>query len=171
VTPEDRLARQLTGLDQLPRGVRRLLAVLLSLLLFGVLVGSVILAASPQRPAHRSSSSDAERLQHSSRPGLSAARDRARRFLRGYLAYSYGHRRVSAIRDADPVLLRALEDQRVPPAARKRQPRIMALHLRESTPGVALATGTVADGSGIRYPLVFYLERRSRGWVVTRLAD
>jgi hypothetical protein len=66
VRPEDRLARLLTGLDRLPRGVRRLLAVLLSLLLFGVLVDSVMLAASPQRPAHRSSSSDAARAQRSS---------------------------------------------------------------------------------------------------------
>jgi hypothetical protein len=167
VRTEDRLARLLTGLDQLPRGLRRLL----SLLLFGVLVGSAMLAASPQRPAHRPLSSDAERAQRSSGPGLSAARDRARRFLRGYLAFSYGHGRVSEIRDADPRLLRALRDQRVPPAARQRRPRIVALQLRESTPGVAQATATVADGSGIRYPLVFYLERRSRGWVVTRLAD
>jgi hypothetical protein len=170
VRPEDRLARLLTGLDQLPRGVRRLLAVLLSLLLFGVLVGSVMLAASPQRPAHRPLSSDAERAQRSSGPGLSAARDRARRFLRGYLAFSYGHGRVSEIRDADPRLLRALRGQRVPPAARKRRPRIVALRLQESASGVAQATATVADGSAIGYPLVFYLERRPRVWVVTRLA-
>jgi hypothetical protein len=102
---------------------------------------------------------------------VSAARAPARRFLEGYLAFSYGHGRLSAIADADRQLLRALQGQRVPPAARKRHPRILALRVEESAPGVARATATIADGRAIRYPLVFYLDRRPAGWLVTRLAD
>jgi hypothetical protein len=101
---------------------------------------------------------------------MSAASGPAHRFLQGYLAFSYGHGRASAITDADPQLLRTLADQRVPAAARRRRPRIMALRVAQSVPGVAQATATVADGSGVRYPLVFYLERRPAGWLVARLA-
>jgi hypothetical protein len=163
VTPEDRLARLLVALAGLPRGAR----LLLPLLLFGLLIASLALAPSGGQP---SSSSDRGRAQRSE-PDLSMASGPARRFLQGYLAFSYGHGWVSRIRAADPRLLRALASQRVPPAARRRRPRIVALRVQESAPGVAEATAMIADGSGVRYPLVFYLERRSRGWLVTRLAD
>jgi hypothetical protein len=73
----------------------------------------------------------------------------ARRFLEGYLAFSYGHGRISAIHDADRGLLGTLEGQRVPAAARKRRPRIVALRVKQTAPGVAEATAMVADGSGI----------------------
>lgn len=169
--PEDRLARLLTGLDTLPRGARRLLAVLGPLLLFGLLVASLALAPSGGPPAQRPSSGDRGRAQPRSEPDVSVASGPARRFLRGYLVFSYGHGRVSAIGDADPQLLRSLAGQRVPPAARTRRPRIVALRMEESARGVVQATATIADGSGVRYRLVFYLERRSRGWLVTRLAD
>jgi hypothetical protein len=170
VSPGDRLARLLRALDELPRGVRRLLAAVVSLLLLGVLIAAVALAPSPERPVRRPSTGVRGRIQSPREPGVSAARAPARRFLEGYLAFSYGHGRLSSIRDADPQLLRALTGQRVPPAARKRHPRILALRVQESAPGVAQATATIVDGSGVRYPLVFYLERPSRGWVVTRLA-
>jgi hypothetical protein len=171
VSPEDRLARFLRALDELPSGARRLLAVVVSLLLLGLLIAAVALAPSPEQAAPRPSSGDRRPIQRASEPGVPAARAPARRFLEGYLAFSYGHGRLSAIADADPLLLRALQGQRVPPAARKRHPRILALRVDESAPGVARATATIADGSGIRYPLVFYLDRRPAGWLVTRLAD
>jgi hypothetical protein len=171
VRPEDRLARLLAALDRLPRRARRLLAVLVPLLLFGLLIASLTLAPSAEQPAHRRPINDGGRTHRPSAPVLAAARAPARRFLQSYLAFSYGHGRVSAIRDADPQLLRALAGQRVPPAARKRRPRVTALQVKESAPAVAQATATIADGSAIRYPLVFYLERRPRGWLVTRLAD
>jgi hypothetical protein len=161
----------LVALDRLPRPARGLLAVLVSLLLFGLLTASLTLAPSGGQPGHRRSSNDGGRTQHPSEPGLSAASAPAGRFLQGYLAFSYGHGRVSGIRDADPELLRALAGQRVPPAARKRRPRVTALQVKESAPAVAQATATIADGSAVHYPLVFYLERRPRGWLVTRLAD
>jgi hypothetical protein len=171
VRPEDRLAQLLTGLDRLPVGARRLLGVLLPLLLFGLLIASLALAPSGGQPAPRPPSNVGGHAQSRSEPVLAATSDRARRFLQGYLAFSYGHGPVSAIRDADPQLLQALAGQRVPPAARKRRPRITALRVEESAPDVAQATATIADGSGVRYPLVFYLERRPRVWLVTRLAD
>jgi hypothetical protein len=171
VSPEDRLARFLRALDELPSGARRLLAVVVPLLLLGLLIAAVALAPSPQRPAPRQSRGDRRPIQRASQQGVSAARAPARRFLEGYLAFSYGHGRLSAIADADPLLLRALQGQRVPPAARKRHPRILALQVEESAPAVARATATIADGSALRYPLVFYLDRRPAGWLVTRLAD
>jgi hypothetical protein len=170
VSPEDRLARFLQALDGLPRGVRRLLAVVVPSLLLGALIAAIALAPSPGQPIPRPSTGEGGRIQRAGEPDVSAARAPARRFLEGYLAFSYGHGRVSAITDADRQLLRALADQRVPAAARRRRPRIIALRVQQSVPGVAQATARVADGSGVRYPLIFYLERRSRGWLVTRLA-
>jgi len=171
VSPEDRLARLLRALDELPRGARRLLSVVVPLLLLGVLIAAVVLAPSPEQFAPRPSTGERGRTQPRHEPDVSAARAPARRFLEGYLAFSYGHGRASGIRDADPVLLRALAGQRVPPAARRRRPRITALRVEESAPGVARATASIADGSRVRYPLVFYLDRRPAGWLVTRLAD
>ena len=106
-------------------------------------------------------------------PALSAATDPAVRFLRGYLAYSYGRGSVRAIRDADPKLIASLRRARprVPPAARKRRPRITTLQVLPQALGTAQATATIADGSGLQYPLVFYLDRRPGGWTVTRLGD
>ncbi|HEV3485063.1 MAG TPA: hypothetical protein VG106_06630, partial [Vicinamibacterales bacterium] len=116
--PEDRLARLLVALDRLPRGARRLLAVLLPLLLFGLLIASLALTPSGEPSGQRPSSSDGGPVQRRSEPDISMASGPARRFLQGYLAFSYGHDRLSAIRDADPVLLRTLAGQRVPAAAR-----------------------------------------------------
>jgi hypothetical protein len=169
VRPEDRLAWLLMGLDRLPGGARRLLAVLLPLLLLGLLVFSLMIAPRGGRHAQRSSS-DGGRVPRAGAREV-AAGGVARGFLEGYLAFSYGHGRISAIHDADRGLLGALEGQRVPAAARNRRPRIVALRVKQTAPGVAEAAAMVADGSGIRYPLVCYLERRSRGWLVTRLAD
>jgi hypothetical protein len=171
VSPEDRLARFLRALDDLPRGARRLLAVVIPLVLLGALIAVVALAPSAQQPAHRSSTGKRGRVQSPREPDVSAARAPARRFLEGYLAFSYGHGRLSSIRDADRRLLRSLGGQRVPSAARKRRPRILALRVQESAPGVVRAAATIADGSGVRYPLIFYLDHRPRGWLVTRLAD
>jgi hypothetical protein len=171
VSPEDRLARFLRALDELPSGARRLLAVAVPLLLLGAVIAAVALAPSPEPPARRPSTGNRRPIQRTSEPDVPAARAPARRFLEGYLAFSYGHGRLSAIADADRLLLRALQGQRVPPAARKRHPRILALRVEQSAPGVARAAATIADGSGIRYPLVFYLDRRPAGWLVTRLAD
>ena len=56
------------------------------------------------------------------------------------------------------------------PAQRKRHPRVVALRVAAFSPGVARATAVVADGE-LRYPLVFFLDRRAGGWLVTRMAD
>ena len=102
-----------------------------------------------------------------------AAKAAAQRFLAGYLAFSYGRGRVSAIEAADPRLIGALERQRprVPPAARGRKAKVTSLQLLEQGRGAVQATATVNDGSGVRYPLVAYLDETASGWVVTRLGD
>jgi hypothetical protein len=102
-----------------------------------------------------------------------AAKAAARHFLAGYLAFSYGRGRVSAIEAADPRLIGALERERprVPPAARERAAKVTSLQLLAQGRGTVQATATVSDGSGVQYPLVAYLDETANGWVVTRLGD
>ena len=104
---------------------------------------------------------------------MSSATGPALGFLRGYLAYSYGRGPLDAIRGADRRLIASLRHSRprVPPAARKRHPDVTTLQVVAQAPGAAQATATIADGSGPQYPLVFYLDRRPGGWMVTRLGD
>jgi hypothetical protein len=187
MNPEDRIARALNALDDLPSTARRALMVSVPLLSAGAFVAAFALAPSGHggdAPAHRPVRQRpagapvvvaphplpaAAARNHS----LSTATDRALRFLRGYLAYSYGRGHLRAIPAADPKLLAALDraHPRVPPAARTRRPRITTLQVLPQAPGTAQATATITDGSGLQYPLVFYLDRRPSGWIVTRLAD
>ncbi|MGH2945812.1 MAG: hypothetical protein ACRDPC_06045 [Solirubrobacteraceae bacterium] len=183
----DRLARLLNALDGPPRGVRRGVMLILPLLLLAALIATFAIAPSggshraPQRPAHEPQPpapklvppSKSTPPPGSREPALSAATDPALRFLRGYLAYSYGRGSIDAIRDANPELIASLRRARarVPPAARKRLPRITTLQVLPQAPNTAQATATVDDGSGAQYALIFYLDRRARGWTVTRLGD
>jgi hypothetical protein len=187
MTPDDRLARVLKALDRLPRAARRALVGVLPLLLLAALVATFAIApsghsddASARRPTarHRPSGTAVVPRPRSTvpaapEPALSAATSPALRFLRGYLAYSYGRGPVHAIRAADPQLIAALRQARarVPPAARTSRPRSTTLQVLPQAPGTAQATATINDGSGPGYPLVFYLDRRPSGWTVTRLAD
>jgi hypothetical protein len=188
MTPDDRIARALSALDGLPPTARRALTAVIPLLLVAALVATSAIVPSGRggnAPARRSA--EPGRTAHapvlpSPRPApvaavrdssLSAATDPALRFLRGYLAYSYGRGRPQAIRAADPRLIAALRQARprVPPAAGRRHPRITSLQVLAQAPGTAQATATITDGSALQYPLVFYLDRRPSGWTVTRLAD
>lgn len=191
MTPEGGLARLLGALDRLPRGARRLLALMIPALLLGALVAAFALATARERRSQRSERGGAARAQtmkRTPRPtrdpaasrdvgqaALSAAIDPARRFVEGYLAYAYGLGRLSAIPDADPQLLRALAGQRarVPPAAARRRPRVSALRVTSRSPRMAqaTATATVAGASAVQYALVFLLERRAGRWTVTEIPD
>ena len=194
--PEDRLARLLASLDRLPRGARRALTVLLPLALLGALVASLVFAPSnrdheakpvagqtppptrstatppPSAPAREPDPTPPVGGDVGGGRPVAAAIDPARAFVESYVAFSYGRARLGAIRSADPALLRTFAGQRarVPPAQRKRHPRVVALQVRGFSPGVARATAVVADGE-VRYPLVFFLDRRPGGWLVTRMAD
>lgn len=187
MNPDDRIARVLKALDGLPRGARRALMAVIPLLLLAALVATFAIApsgrrdeASARRPTARHRPAGAAVVPPSRptvpaapEPALSTATDPALRFLRGYLAYSYGHGPVHAIRNADPQLITSLRQSRprVPPAARERRPRVTTLQVLPQAPGTAQATATISDDSGVQYPLVFYLDRRPDGWTVTRLGD
>jgi hypothetical protein len=188
VNPDDRIARALNALDHLPPRARRGLMAVIPLLLLTALLATFALAPSgrgeqvpARRPAAEHRPANAP-VVLTPRPApaaadrespLSAATNPALRFLRGYLAYSYGRGRLQAIRAADPQLIAALRQARprVPPAARTRRPRITSLQVLPQARGTAQATATITDGSRLQYPLVFYLDRRPSGWIVTRLAD
>ena len=193
--PEDRLARLLASLDRLPRAARRALTVLLPLALLGALVASLVLAPSNRDheakpagahtpPPTRSTATPTPTPAREPDPtppvggdiggggAVAAAIDPARAFVESYVAFSYGRARLGAIRSADPALVRTFAGQqaRVPLAQRRRDPRVVALRVGGFSPGVARATAVVGDGE-VRYPLVFFLDRRAGGWLVTRMAD
>ena len=188
MNPDDRIARALNALDRLPRTPRRALMALIPLLLLAALVAMFAIAASrggggttaPTPAARHRPTAGALVPARQPAPAAaahelarSAATDPALRFLRGYLAYSYGRGRLQAIRTATPELIAALRraHPRVAPAARARRARITTVQVLAQAPGTAQATATITDGSGLQYPLVFYLDRRASGWTVTRLAD
>jgi hypothetical protein len=189
VKPGDRIAAILDALDRLSPGARGALIVVSPLLLLAALVAAFAIAPHGRgggAPPPHSSTTDHPRTQPtlippsrpapataSTEPALSAATGPALRFLRDYLAYSYGRVSLTAIRNADPGLIASLRraHPRVPPAARKRRPRVTTLQVLSQAPSAAQATATISDGSGPQYPLIFYLDRRPGGWVVTRLGD
>ena len=192
--PEDRLARLLAVLDRLPRGARRALTVLLPLALLGALAAALVFAPSNRDheakpvagrtpPPTRSTPTPTPMPAREPDPtppvgsdigggAVAAAIDPARAFVDSYVAFSYGRARLGAIRSADAALVRTFAGQRarVSPAQRKRHPRVLALRVAAFSPGVARATAVVADGE-LRYPLVYFLDRRPGGWLVTRMAD
>jgi hypothetical protein len=189
VKPGDRIAAILDALDRLSPGARGALIVVSPLLLLAALVAAFAIAPHGRgggAPPPHSSTTDHPRTQPtlippsrpapataSTEPALSAATGPALRFLRDYLAYSYGRVSLTAIRNADPGLIASLRraHPRVPPPARKRRPRVTTLQVLSQAPSAAQATATISDGSGPQYPLIFYLDRRPGGWVVTRLGD
>ena len=193
--PADRLGQLLAALDRLPSGARRALTVLLPVALLATLVASLLLAPHTRhhetKPAGERTRPAAERVRPATRSparpdptppvgaqaggdvgagSVAAAIDPGRAFIESYLAFSYGKARRRAIRAADPALVATFADQRLPPVQGKRHPRVVALRVAAFSSGVARATAVVADGR-VRYPLVFFLERRPSGWLVTRMAD
>ena len=190
MSPENRLAGLFAALDRLPAGARRALTAAIPIALVAVLVAAFVLAAHGQHhhaartaaaqppaaatptPPRRENPMPPVGSDAAAQP-VTAAIDPARRFIESYVAFSYGHGRVNAVRAADPQLRRTFADQRprVPPAQRKRHPTVAALRVVEYSPGVAKATATIADGAALRYTLVFYLDHRPGGWLVTRMAD
>jgi hypothetical protein len=188
VNPGDRIARVLDALDRVPRLARRMLIVFIPLLLLATLLAAFAIAphgrsAGTATRRHLADQPTAQpRLVPPSRPppaeagrepSLSTTTGAALRFLRGYLAFSYGRGPLDAIRDADPRLIASLRraHPRVPPAARNRRPRVTTLQVLPQARSTAQATATISDGRGPQYPVVFYLDRSQDGWTVTRVGD
>ena len=102
-----------------------------------------------------------------SRREVEQARRAARRFLVGYLLYSYGNGRAREIENASADLQRRLtrERPRVPRREARRRPRLVLLHAdgagREHAGMVAL----VSDGAR-NYTVALELARTDAGWRV-----
>ena len=101
------------------------------------------------------------------------ARAVARRFLSGYLAYTYGRGSASGITDAARPLIRLLEAHppRVSPALTDRSPRVVDITLRGQGAGATTASATVKDGAVIDYGLVLVFGRESGRLLVTAVRE
>jgi Family of unknown function (DUF6459) len=101
---------------------------------------------------------------------VTQAKQAARRFLAGYLPYAYGQRDARQIAHASPQLRRRLasERPRVPPAERRRRPRLVLLQADSVGRSRAGMRAQVTDGER-RYTVPLRLERTAGGWVVTAL--
>lgn len=99
------------------------------------------------------------------------ARRVARRFLTGYLAYTYGQAHASQITDANLSLIRSLPPRppRVPPAARARHPRVISLQPAISPGGQLGVRATVNDGGLIDYSIDLALGSQDGRLVVVSL--
>lgn len=102
------------------------------------------------------------------RPVPAAAERSARRFLTGYLRFIYGHGRAAEIDAVTPALRRRLARSRVrvPPAARRRRPRVVGLEAESLPSGAVAVTAEVADGGVARYPVHLKLRQSGGGWAV-----
>ena len=104
-----------------------------------------------------------------SQADVAASKRAARRFLAGYLPYTYGRRPVRRIDNATPALRRRLEAQRprVPGAERRRTPRLDLLQSDSVGRDRAELVVVVDDGKR-RYTVPLELTRARAGWQVAR---
>lgn len=97
---------------------------------------------------------------------LDAAKRDARKFIRAYLDYSYGHRGAQTLPVAGDELKAKLasEPVRVPPRVRRREPRILAITTDGASEQVAQFNATIQDGRPDPYSLRVELARTADGW-------
>ena len=116
-------------------------------------------SAPTRRPSRRVTTADVRRAKHA-----------ARRFLIGYLAYSYGRRDARDLRATTPQLRRRLAEQ--PPRVRRRDRRRHAgveLLQTESTAADRISLLALVDDGARRYSVQFALEPRDERWLVTHV--
>jgi hypothetical protein len=103
-----------------------------------------------------------------SRADVTEAKRAARRFLAGYLPYSYGRRSPRRIARATPQLRAELtsERPRAPGGERHRRPRIVLLQTEGAGRERAGILALVSDGKR-RYTVPLELARSRAGWRVT----
>jgi len=103
-----------------------------------------------------------------SRSEVDAAKRAARRFLAGYLPYTYGRRSPDRIAAATAALVRQLDNERprVPARERGRRARVVLVQADAAGPVRAEATALVSDGAR-RYTVPLKLARQRSGWKVT----
>jgi hypothetical protein len=107
-----------------------------------------------------------------SRADVAAAKRAARRFLTGYLAFTYDRGPVRAIHGADPALERRLarHPPRVPARERARHPRLRLLQSDGVSRKAASLVALVDDGAR-RYTLALELARTGSRWMVTSVGS
>jgi hypothetical protein len=103
------------------------------------------------------------------RAEVRASKRAARRFLAGYLPYTYGRVRARAIQSATGALQRQLVARRprVPAGERRRSPRLTLLQSNSVGHRRAELLALVDDGKR-RYTIALELARAATGWRVTR---
>jgi hypothetical protein len=104
--------------------------------------------------AQRTPTRPAQTLESSTAPLTPQVERAADLFLAGYLSYTYGHARASAIGGATPALLESLRSSppRVSPGMRVRRPRVVALHTSASS-GLLRVSAVVNDGGLVDYSI------------------
>jgi hypothetical protein len=134
-------------------------------------------SAAPAAPLQTTDSggrenSESARITASQQRAVRAASAAARRFLSGYLPYSYGRRNARAISSVTPALRDTLARQapRVPPAlAAKARPRLVG---NPQVSGIAggrvILLARIDDGQS-RYVALLTVQRRGRQWAVSQV--
>ena len=102
----------------------------------------------------------------------SAARRTALAFVRSYLPVLYGQASPETIASATAHLRRSLRDAPRPSrAVRQRHPRLQALALTVQTSRSMVAMATISDDVAPPFGVIFTIERRGGGWIVSDLAS
>jgi hypothetical protein len=116
-------------------------------------------------------SSEHDRVTATQRRSVRQASSAARRFLEGYLPYSYGRRNARTIASVTPALRSELARQapRVPPAlAEKARPRVEGLKPSGFAPGRVILLARINDGQS-RYVALLTVQRRGNRWAVSQV--
>lgn len=129
------------------------------------------IAPAQSTDAEGTESSEVGRVSAAQRRDVREASKAARRFLAGYLPYSYGRRPARAIRSVSPALRGELERQtpRVPPAlAAKARPRLEGLTLSGIAGRRVILLARIDDGQS-RYAALLTVQRQGQRWAVSQV--
>lgn len=113
--------------------------------------------------------SEARRLTAAQRLAVRGASTAARRFMAGYLPYSYGRRDARTIRSASASLRRTLASQapRVPPVlVHEARPRLRRLQVSGIAAGQRVLLLAHVDDGQSRYVAFLTVQRRGHRWTV-----
>jgi hypothetical protein len=116
-------------------------------------------------------SSEVGQISAAQRRAVRQASVAARRFLAGYLPYSYGRRPATLIRSASAQLRRTLERDtpRVPLALQKKaRPRLRGLQLSGITGQQVIMLARIDDGQS-RYAALITVQRQGQRWAVSQV--
>jgi hypothetical protein len=130
----------------------------------------------PLTPASHAGSTSRER-EAKSAPSVGARQARAavsssRRFLDGYLPFSYGNLRARKIRAAAALLMRELERSppRVPVTVARARPQLISVRAEATLGAHAISVLAVVDDGRRRYDVPLELREAGGHWVVTAVA-